>query len=129
MPSVPVPCNGCTACCKYGAIVLHPEHGDDPTQYATKQVVHPLTGKVTTMLQHKKNGDCIYLGVGGCTIHGRAPIICREFDCRRFYLKFTAIPRPQRRRMLRDAKERTGSTIGQDVLDAGKERLHTLEAE
>lgn len=34
------------------------------------------------MLAHKENGDCIYLGVGGCSIHDRKPRMCREMDCR-----------------------------------------------
>jgi hypothetical protein len=39
------------------------------------------------MLQHKANGDCIYLGKRpdgkeGCTIHGSAPQMCGEMDCR-----------------------------------------------
>jgi Fe-S-cluster containining protein len=28
--------------------------------------------------------SCVYLGAGGCTIHGKAPLLCREFDCREF---------------------------------------------
>ena len=34
------------------------------------------------MLDHKSNGDCIYLGDTGCTIHARRPQMCRELDCR-----------------------------------------------
>lgn len=34
------------------------------------------------MLAHKDNGDCIYLGDTGCTIHERKPQQCREMDCR-----------------------------------------------
>jgi len=40
------------------------------------------------ILQHKPNGDCIYLDRKvGCSIHGNAPAICKEFDCRRIYKK------------------------------------------
>ena len=35
------------------------------------------------MLDHKPNGDCIYLGNGGCTIHESKPRMCREMDCRK----------------------------------------------
>lgn len=35
------------------------------------------------MLAHKPDGTCIYLGENGCSIHGNAPALCREFDCRR----------------------------------------------
>jgi len=34
------------------------------------------------MLAHKANGDCIYLDELGCSIHGRAPSLCRIADCR-----------------------------------------------
>ncbi len=34
------------------------------------------------MLAHKPNGECIYLEPGGCSIHDRAPSLCRSADCR-----------------------------------------------
>jgi hypothetical protein len=39
------------------------------------------------MLAHKPNGDCIYLDEHGCSIHGRAPSLCRVADCRSIALK------------------------------------------
>jgi hypothetical protein len=72
-----VPCDGCTRCCHNDAIRLLP--GDDPGQYVT--VPHPyFTGEL--MLDHKPNGDCIYLGDSRCEIHSRRPQMCREMDCR-----------------------------------------------
>lgn len=118
MISASVPCNGCTSCCHGDAIVLHPECGDVPAHYDTEKSTHPLTGAPCLMLRKKEDGSCIYLGEGGCTIHGRAPAICREFDCRRMFLKFT---RPERRRLIK-----TG-LFDKEVFDAGRERLHTLE--
>ena len=29
------------------------------------------------------DGRCVYATAAGCSIHGRAPAVCREFDCRR----------------------------------------------
>jgi Fe-S-cluster containining protein len=117
-----VPCAGCTACCTFDLIMLHPEMGDRASDYLTMPVTNPLTGEPGLALQHKKRGGCIYLGEGGCTIHGRAPAICREFDCRRFYRDtYMTTPRPERRRWLREG------LIGKDVIEAGKSRLHTLE--
>lgn len=76
-PTRDVPCGDCHDCCRGDAIYLHPECGDDATQYQTEH-----TGK-RLMLAHKSNGDCIYLDdTKGCTIHNRRPTICREFDCR-----------------------------------------------
>lgn len=120
IPLVHVPCNGCTACCQYDLIFLHPECGDIVASYRTMPARNPLTGREGLALQHKPEGGCIYLGEAGCTIHDRSPAICREFDCRRFYLGFT---RPERRRLLRSG------VIHKDVLDAGKARLDTLKEE
>ena len=37
------------------------------------------------MLDHKPNGDCIYLTEKGCGIWETRPQMCREMDCRRIY--------------------------------------------
>ena len=39
-----VPCAGCTACCQNDVLMLHPEMGDDPAQYQTVPIIHPITG-------------------------------------------------------------------------------------
>lgn len=112
-----VPCNGCTACCKNDLLILHPECGDDPNQYETMAVVNPLTGKDAIALKHKPEGGCIYLSAHGCTIHGLAPAICREFDCRKLFLRLS---RNDRRAMIKN-----GLADG-DVFKAGRLRLNTL---
>ena len=114
-----VPCAGCTLCCRRDALILHPEMGDDPTQYETVPTTHPLTGEPAEMLAHKPNGDCVYLDRStGCTIHDRAPAICREFDCRAFYRRLVETStRKDRRRMI----ER--GLISKSVLVAGRKRL------
>jgi Fe-S-cluster containining protein len=114
----PVPCNGCRLCCINDMIILHPEKGDRPAEYLTVEIRHPFTWKPAKMLQHKPNGDCIYLGETGCTIHDRAPLICREYDCRRQYLSMTR------------AERRKAVAIGlmdRPKLEAGRQRLHTLK--
>ncbi|EJG5414317.1 YkgJ family cysteine cluster protein [Salmonella enterica] len=79
-----VPCAGCTACCKGDAISIHPELGDDTEAYQTVPHFMPqLAAKGVRMLAHDANRNCVYLGEAGCTIHGRAPALCREFDCRK----------------------------------------------
>lgn len=77
-----VPCDGCTACCRHELVIMHPEDGDDPSQYLTRRVVNPLTGAPEIALMHRPDGSCVYLGDSGCTIHDKAPVICRAFDCR-----------------------------------------------
>lgn len=112
-----VPCDGCTLCCRNDLIVLHPECGDDASSYETVPVVHPLTGKPAFALRRQANGDCVYLGAAGCTIHDRAPTICREFDCRRQFLQFT---RQERRRLVADG------LMSREVFAAGRARLGML---
>ena len=101
-------------------VFLHPERGDDVTAYELEPqwFVNPTTGLRDRILKHKPDGSCIYLGDNGCTIHDRAPVVCREFDCRLMYLKFD---RPSRRRL-----ERRG-LMTKEVFAAGRARLHTLK--
>ncbi len=49
-------CNGCTACCRAGLVVVG-----------------------VTM---RPDGSCLHVGEKGCTIHGSRPQQCRDFDCR-----------------------------------------------
>lgn len=112
-----VPCNGCTACCRGDTIMLHPELGDDPGTFLTEPAHNPLTGKAGLMLQHKPNGECVYLGEGGCTIHERAPVICREYDCR---MQFAGLSRQQRRWLVKRGM------FSQATMQAGRKRAHTL---
>jgi Fe-S-cluster containining protein len=116
----PVPCGGCRLCCQGDAVFLHPDKGDDPRMYRTVVARHPLTGELGFMLAHKPDGTCIYLGAEGCTIHGRAPVSCRIFDCRLMYLR---TDRPTRRRMVREG------LLSADILVRGRELLATLPAE
>lgn len=113
-----VPCNGCQLCCTNDIIILHPDEGDDPAMYLTQEIRNPVTGKPALMVQKKPNGHCIYLGPNGCSIHGRAPLICRQFDCRKL---FRLLSRADRKRMVR------AGMADQNVFDAGRERLHTLK--
>ena len=39
------------------------------------------------MIAHKPNGECIYVVNGGCSIHDRAPSLCRIADCRSLALR------------------------------------------
>ena len=69
-----VPCNGCTACCRKDAVPLDP---GEELRYRSE-----LAGP-RWILAHKPNGDCVYLGDGGCTIHETKPNACRWYDCRK----------------------------------------------
>jgi uncharacterized protein len=78
-----VPCNGCTLCCQGDAIRLTEE--DNPEEYLTEPHSY-ISGAL--MLAHNPNGDCIYLVENGCSIHERAPALCRSADCRSITLKY-----------------------------------------
>lgn len=84
-PEYDVPCNGCTLCCRNGDLVrLLP--GDDHGRYRT--MPHPLfAGHLA--LEHGADGNCVYLGDHGCTIHDSKPRMCREMDCRRIAAALT----------------------------------------
>ncbi len=115
-----VPCNGCTACCRGDLIFLHPDVGaylrpkDDPSQYRCHRAVNPVSGESAWCLDRKDDGSCIYLGDTGCTIRNRAPTVCREFDCRGLFEKFS---RQERKVFVRQG------LLSRDVLDAGRQRL------
>lgn len=115
-----VPCDGCTACCESDLIFLHPEEGDDPAQYNVVPEMNPLTGALGWRLATRENGNCIYLGAGGCMIHGRAPATCRGFDCR---MLFAGMDRPSRRMALKRG------FVARRVIEAGRIRLDTLSPE
>lgn len=92
-----VNCNGCTACCRGWDIELQPQ--DDWSQYDHSG------GKLT----RKPDGSCVYLGDKGCTIHDRAPYVCRKFDCRVRFLQWL--------------QGTPGSGASADVMVAGEKRL------
>lgn len=73
----PVPCNGCTRCCHNDAIRILPH--EDASRWRT--VPHDYRPDAL-MLEHKPNGDCVYLGDHGCTIQNDKPQMCSEMDCR-----------------------------------------------
>ena len=64
---LPVPCNGCRLCCIAQLVLLFPDRGDDPASYQTRRLDTPK-GPVE-VLDHKPNGECVYLGEAGCTIY------------------------------------------------------------
>ena len=118
-----VPCGMCTLCCRGGeAIVLHPECGDRISDYKTREVWHPLfNDRPAHILEQQPNGDCIYVGPFGCTIHDRRPVICREFDCRALVRRIDASKK------FRQKVERHG-LVGGPVMKRGRELLAQEQA-
>lgn len=111
----PVPCNGCRVCCQRELVVLFPEKGDDPARL--EHVALPSLFGPILVLKQKDNGDCVYLGADGCTIHDRAPAVCRAFDCRAYFLSMNRHER-------RLHEKRSAHKVA--VFHAGRQRLDTL---
>lgn len=119
-----VPCSGCTACCRGEPVFLVPECGDSAEEYETVAAVNPADGVQGVALKQKANGDCIYLGPDGCKIHGRAPSVCRQFDCRRWF--YFQGDRAERRRLIKEAKKHKDRNLIA-VYEAARARAHTLD--
>lgn len=110
-----VPCGACSACCRGEAVILTDE--DDAGQYETMPA---MVEGVAYLVLAKRNGACVYLKEGRCSIHGRAPLMCRVFDCRKW---LASMSRPEWRRLLREGK------IDLDVVVAARSRMGTLTDE
>jgi Fe-S-cluster containining protein len=110
---VNVPCGGCRLCCRSFMVPIQPDKGDDPSQYQTAICYSPDAAPYMILDRHP-NGDCIYLGPAGCTIHDRAPYHCRAFDCRDYFKSYTRNER-------RDLAKR--DTAAGPMFDRGRELL------
>lgn len=109
----PVPCNGCTACCRdHQAVTWHP--GDDASLFTAIGRV----GDDWQPMLPQHNGDCGYLIDDKCSIYERRPRICRAFDCRRQAAQFT--PEQQIEGIMRNV-------FSAAVFRAGRERADTLK--
>jgi Fe-S-cluster containining protein len=111
-----VPCGSCRACCRHDLIPLIPEGGD--LVWAYQHDVIATSAGPAAFLRCATNGDCIYLGRDGCTIHGRAPAVCKAFDCRYLVHGKTGA---ELRAMI------NSGMASKTILSAGRERLETLD--
>jgi hypothetical protein len=113
-PAAVVPCGSCRRCCQGNSIVmLLEQEGDLIESYQHEFVNLPGAGR-GPILKRTADGDCVYLGESGCTIHDRAPVVCRVFDCRGAYSAFMTHPRPDRRRMVKSR------AVDPEILDRGR---------
>lgn len=120
-PDATVPCGSCKRCCQGNSIVmLMPDEGDVVETYEHEYVDLPGAGR-GPIIKRYPNGDCVYLGENGCTIHDRAPVVCRVFDCRGAYLAFMQYPRQERKRMIRKG------IADNAILDIGRTMLAAQE--
>lgn len=80
---IDTPCGTCTLCCRNNRIILIGE------EELRKFPEHGTPFKDCAQLDHKPNGECVYLDVTGCRVHADKPEMCRVFDCRTFSQYFT----------------------------------------
>lgn len=101
---------------------VQPERGDDPSKYQTAMCHTP--GKAPYLiLDRHANGDCVYLGEHGCTIHDHAPWVCRTFDCRELFKASDRIGR--RRAIKRGDMTKEIFDRGRELLDVDRSRPRT----
>jgi len=108
-----VPCGDCHLCCKMWTPLTEEEYAS----YEWGWVHH--AGQTRRALKRKPNGDCVYLGDSGCTIHEKAPKICREFDCRWLY-------RNSNRAGRREAAK--AGTVSKPIWERGRELVEMENA-
>lgn len=106
-----VPCGKCTLCCRTLIVPLALEEFE---QYQWGWVVTRDNKRLGRALMRKPNGDCVYLGEEGCTIHGRAPHACQRFDCRDL---ITKMGRDARRLAIKEG------SLPKELFDRGREML------
>lgn len=111
--SAHVECGSCSLCCWNAAIIL--VDGDEDWYEKEQCGTRTDDGRPVYMLKRKPNGACVYLDdAGKCTIHGRAPLICRQFSCVEAFQFYTA---QERRQLVKD------KLIDKRVWAAARERL------
>ena len=80
MDMKPLECGKCTTCCRWGS-----DMAIRPILDNTELGLECEYDKGQFVLKAKPNGNCVYLGKGGCTIYEDRPKQCRAFDCRVLY--------------------------------------------
>lgn len=73
---VQVPCDGCDKCCR-GPYAVHVMKHERKKYDQVTWNQDDQTWEIPRV-----DGECVYLGKEGCTIHKDRPYVCRMFDCR-----------------------------------------------
>lgn len=81
-----VPCGSCTLCCRTLIVPLAEEEVDQ-FEGSWAWITARDGTRHGRALKRNPDGSCIFLGEHGCTIHGRAPHVCKRFDCRELFQK------------------------------------------
>lgn len=78
-------CGKCKLCCQWGT--QDPSVRPRLSRKEADHLNHEVLPDGALVLQAAENGDCSYLGEGGCSIHysDYFPVSCKGFDCRSLY--------------------------------------------
>jgi len=111
----PLDCGTCRSCCQNNpGLFIIKELGDDPALY--EGYLEERDG--IPLIKTKSNGDCVFLDrEKGCTAYDIRPSLCRKYDCRRDYIKWSALSRVERRALIKSRQ------VNQSVQKEGRRRL------
>jgi hypothetical protein len=82
----PVPCGGCTACCRSSQFVAIGPDETDTLAHVPPRLLFPAPGRPAghVLLGYDERGRCPLLTDDGCSIYEHRPRTCRTYDCRVF---------------------------------------------
>lgn len=87
---VDLPCGDCRRCCTdwqvVGVTKQELRRFAFDVEPIPAHIDQTFMARFAAILRRRENGDCVYLGDRGCTIHERAPHVCRVFDCRMMFV-------------------------------------------
>jgi uncharacterized protein len=82
---MPVPCEGCTACCRSGKLIPVEADEADALARIAPGDLRPMPGEPDRrVLRHDESGRCSQLTAEGCAVYEHRPRACRAYDCRIF---------------------------------------------
>jgi len=100
-------------------VILRPEAGDDPSCYEVDYIESALYPgrRVPALKRDPATGHCVYLREDGCSIHDRAPAICRRFHCARMFKALGRLSRAKR-----DILWEMGGVLEKEIVERGRDR-------
>lgn len=81
-----VPCGTCRGCCTSSYFVHVRPEDDKARTVIPKHLLMPALGMPSghSLMGYNRNGHCVMLKAGDCSIYARRPSTCRSYDCRIF---------------------------------------------
>lgn len=79
-------CGRCSRCCRGKGIALNPYEVLRLARHAgmtTTEFIARHTDRAGTLLKHRADGACVFLGASGCSVHADRPLVCRIYPLSR----------------------------------------------